>query len=70
MGRCAILLIAPVIIGVLIAAGVVAIDRVRQRLRRMNARRTLLEERRRALSPADPYAARQSADLTHRRIAA
>jgi hypothetical protein len=71
MGRCAILLIAPVIIGVLIAAGVVVIDRVRQRLGHMNARRTLLEERRRdrALSPVDLHAAKQSADLTHRRIA-
>ena len=71
MGRCAILLIAPVIIGVVIAAGVVAIDRLRQRLRRMDTLRTVLEARlrNRALSPADPVA-NHSSDLTHRRIAA
>jgi hypothetical protein len=78
MGRYVILLIAPVIIGVLIAAGVVVVSGLRQRsidnglrLRRMEARRTLLEARRqdRALSAADPAATEQSADLTHRRIA-
>ena len=78
MGRYVILLIAPVIIGVLIAAGVVVVSGLRQRsidnglrLRRMEARRTLLEARRqdRALSAADHAATEQSADLTQRRIA-
>ena len=69
MGRYVILIIAPVIIGVLIAAGVVVINGLRQR--RIDARSTLLEAARpdRALSPADPAATEQSSDLTHRRIA-
>ncbi len=72
MGRFVILLIAPVIIGVLIAAGFVVINGLRQR--RIDARRTLLEAGRpdRALSPADPAdpaETEQSTDLTHRRIA-
>ena len=60
MGRYVILLIAPIIIGVLIAAGVVVINRLRQR--RFDARRTLREARRadRALSPADPAAKEES----------
>jgi hypothetical protein len=69
MGRYVILLIVPVIIGVLIAAGVVVISGLRQR--RIDARRTSLEAGRpdRALSPADPAAKEESSDLTHRRIA-
>jgi hypothetical protein len=69
MGRYVILLIAPVFIGVLIAAGVVVINGLRQR--RIDARRTLPEARRpdRALSPADPAVKKESSDLTHRRIA-
>jgi hypothetical protein len=69
MGRYVILLIVPVIIGVLIAAGVVVLDGLRQR--RIDARRTLLEARRpdRVLSPADPAAKEESSDLTHPRIA-
>jgi type II secretory pathway pseudopilin PulG len=78
MGRYVILLIAPVIIGVLIAAGVVAFSGLRRRSidnglrqRRIEARRTLLEVRRqaRALSPVEPIATEQSSDLTGRRIA-
>jgi len=71
MGRYVILLIAPLIIGVSIAVGVVIIDGLRQRLCRMDVHRAVLEIRRRdrALSPADLHAAKQSADLTHRRIA-
>jgi hypothetical protein len=58
MGRYVILLISPIIVGVLIAAGVVVINGLRQR--RIDVRRTLLEARRpdRALSPADPAAKR------------
>ena len=69
MGRYVILLIVPIVIGVLIAAGVVVINGLRQR--RIDARRTLLEARRPdgALSPADPAAKEESSDLTHRRIA-
>jgi hypothetical protein len=69
MGRYVILLIVPIIIGALIAAGVVVINGLRQR--RIDARRTLFEARRAdgALSPADPAAKEESADLTHRRIA-
>ena len=69
MGRYVILLIAPVIVGVLIAAGVVVINGLRQR--RIDARRALLEIRRpdRTLSPADPAASGVSSELTHRRIA-
>ena len=69
MGRYVILLIVPVIIGVLIAAGVVVINGLRQH--RIDARRTLLEARRpdRALSPADSAVKEESSDLTHRRIA-
>ena len=70
MGRCVILLIAPLIIGVLIAAGVVVLGRLHQRLRRMDARHTLLRARRDALSPVDPNATEQSSDVMHRRIAA
>ena len=54
MGRFVLLLIAPVIIGVLIAAGVVVVNGLRQR--RIDARRTLLDAGQpdRAPSPADP----------------
>ena len=69
MGRYVVLLIAPVIIGFLIAAGVVVIKGLRWR--RIDARRTLLEARRpdRALSPANPAASEEASDLTHRRTA-
>jgi hypothetical protein len=69
MGRYVILLVVPIIIGVLIAAGVVVINAIRQR--RIDARRTSLEARRPdgALSPADPAGKEESSDLTHRRIA-
>ena len=69
MGRYVILLIAPVIIGVLIATGVVVTNGLRRR--RIDVRRTLLEARRldRVLSSADPAAREKSSDLTHRRIA-
>jgi hypothetical protein len=68
MGRYVIFLIAPVIVGVLIATGAVIINGLRQR--RIDARRTLLEARRPdpALSPVDS-AAREVSELTHRRIA-
>jgi hypothetical protein len=78
MGRYVILLIAPIIVGLLVPAGVVVINGLRQRSidnalrqRRIEARRTLLELTRqdRALSAADPTAREQSSDLTHRRIA-
>lgn len=58
MGRYVILLVAPIIIGVLIAAALVAINGLRQR--HIDERLALLEERR----PED-----ESSDLTHRRIA-
>jgi hypothetical protein len=71
MSRYVILLIVPVIIGVLIAAGVVAINALRQR--RIDARiasldRTAADD---ALSPADSPAKEESADInvTRRRIA-
>jgi 4-hydroxybenzoate polyprenyltransferase len=57
MGRYVFLLIAPVIVGVLIAAGVVVINGLRQR--RIDARRPQFEARR-----PDP-----SSELTRRRIA-
>jgi hypothetical protein len=68
MGRYVILLIAPVIVGVLLATGAVVISGLRER--RIDARRTFLEARRPdpALSPADA-AAREISELTHRRIA-
>jgi hypothetical protein len=68
MGRYVVLLIAPVLIGLLIAAGVVVINGLRQR--RTDARRTLLEARSdRALSPADPAARKESSDVRRRRTA-
>ena len=69
MGRYAILLIAPVLIGFLIAAAVVAIGGLRQR--RLNARRALLEASSPdpALSPAHRAAGTESSDITRRRIA-
>jgi 4-hydroxybenzoate polyprenyltransferase len=57
MGRYVVLLIAPVIVGVLIAAGIVVINGLRQR--RIDARRTQPEARR----PGP------SSELTRRRIA-
>jgi hypothetical protein len=68
MGRYVILLIAPVIVGVLLATGAVVISGLRER--RIDARRTLLEARRPdpALSPADS-AVREVSELTHRPIA-
>jgi hypothetical protein len=67
MGRYVILLFAPVIVGVLIAAGVVVINGLHQR--RFDARRALLETRRldRALSPAGLAAGQVSSELTPRR---
>ena len=69
MGRYAIVLIVPIIIGVLVAAGIAVINGLRQR--RIDARRTLLEARRPdgAPSAAGPAAKEESSDLTHRRIA-
>jgi hypothetical protein len=69
MGRYVILLIVPIIIGVLIAAGVVLINGLRQH--RHDARRELLEARRpeSESSPADSPATADSSDLTQRRIA-
>jgi hypothetical protein len=65
MGRYVILLIAPVIVGVLIATGAALINGLRQR--RIDARRTWLEARR--PDPAADSAAREVSELTHRRIA-
>ena len=69
MGRYVILLVVPIIIGVLVAAGIAVINGLRQR--RIDARRALLEARRPdgALSAAGPPAKEESSDLTHRRIA-
>jgi hypothetical protein len=69
MDRYVTLLIAPVIVGVLIAAGALVIDGLRQR--RIDARRVQLEARRPdpGLSPADTVAREVSSELTHRRIA-
>jgi hypothetical protein len=69
MGRYVILLIAPVIIGFLLAAAVVAIGGLRQR--RLDARRALLEASSTdpAPSPAHPAAGTESSDITRRRIA-
>ena len=69
MGRYVLLLIAPVIIGFLIAAAVVATSGLRQR--RLEARRALLEASSPdpALSLAHPAARTESSDITHRRIA-
>ena len=71
MSRYVILLIVPVIIGILIAAGVVAINALRQR--RLDARLASLDATggEDALSPADSPARDESADVnvTRRRIA-
>ena len=69
MGRYAIVLIVPIIIGVLVAAGIAVINGLRQRS--IDARRALLEARRPdgALSAAGPATKEESSDLTHRRIA-
>jgi hypothetical protein len=71
MSRYVILLIVPVIIGILIAAGVVAINALRQR--RIDARLASLDAAggEDALSPADSPARSESADVnvTRRRIA-
>jgi hypothetical protein len=69
MGRYVILIVVPIIIGVLIAAGVVLFNGLRQR--RIDARLALLEARRPvvALSAADSPPKEESSDLTHRRIA-
>jgi hypothetical protein len=69
MGRYVMLLIAPVLIGFLIAAAVVVINGLRQH--RIDARHASLDARRpdRALLPADPAAREESSDLTRRRIA-
>jgi hypothetical protein len=69
MGRYVFLLVAPVIVGVLIAAGALVIDGLRQR--RIDARRVQLEARRPApgLFPADTAGREVSSEPTHRRIA-
>jgi len=69
MGRYVILLILPVIAGVLIAAGAILVNALRQH--RIDVRRTLLEARRPnlALSLADAAAGEVSSELPHRRIA-
>ena len=69
MGRFVILLIAPVIIGFLIAAAFVAVNGLRQR--RLDARRALLEASSPdpALSPPRSAARRESSDIARRRIA-
>ena len=69
MGRYVFLLVAPVIVGVLIAAGALAIDGLRQR--RIDARRVQLEARRPApgLFPTDTVAGDVSSEPTRRRIA-
>jgi hypothetical protein len=71
MSRYVILLIVPVMIGILIAAGVVAINTLRQR--RIDARLTSLDatDAEDALSPADSSASDESADanVTRRRRA-
>lgn len=67
MGRYVVLLIAPFIIGVLIAAALVLIEGLRQR---GEARRVSLElERLERLEHDDPQETESSPDLTHRRIA-
>ena len=69
MGRYVILLIAPVVIGVLIAATVVLISGLRAR--RIDTRRTSLEQSRPdgGLSPAHAAEKEPSPHPTHRRIA-
>jgi hypothetical protein len=71
MGRYVILLIAPVVIGVVIAAGIAVLSALRQRERRMEARRTALEEESQdsVLAGTDSSATEPPSDLTHRRIA-
>jgi hypothetical protein len=69
MGRYVILLILPVIAGVLIAAGAILVNALRQH--RIDVRRTLLEARRPnlALSLADAAAGGVSSELPHPRLA-
>jgi hypothetical protein len=78
MGRYVVILIAPLIIGALIAAGVVVLNAVRQRSidnglrrRRIEARRTLIEAKRQAaaLPAADPAVTEESSHLPQARIA-
>jgi hypothetical protein len=74
MGRYVIILIAPLIISIFIAAGVVVVVKAlwqrtidnEIRRRRIEARRTLLEARRQdsALSAADPPVSEQSSHPT------
>jgi hypothetical protein len=73
MGRYVIILIAPLIISIFIAAGVVVVKALWQhtidneiRRRRIEARRTLLEARRQdsALSAADPPVSEHSSHPT------
>lgn len=67
MGRYVVLLVAPFIIGALIAAGLVLIEGLRHR---SETRRVSLElERLERLERDDPDATESSPDLTHRRIA-
>lgn len=69
MGEYVLLLVVPVVIGVLIAAGVLVINGLRQH--RIDTRRTVLEARRPdgALSPADRATNDESSAPAHRRIA-
>jgi hypothetical protein len=68
MGRYIVLLIAPIVIGVLIAAAVVLISGLRER--RIDARRTSLEmSPDGALPPDDAAGEEESPQPAHRRIA-
>ena len=69
MGRYVIVLVVPVIIGVLIAAAIVVIDGLRQRRIDQRLAADAVRHPEGPLAPADPPAADQSADVTHRRIA-
>jgi hypothetical protein len=69
MGRYVILLVAPIVLGVLVAAAVVIIGAMRER--RLDARRTSLEMGRPdgVWSSADAAGEEESPHPTHRRIA-
>lgn len=78
MGRYIILLTAPLIIGALIAAGIIVLSAVRRRSvdnevrrRRIEARRTMLAAKRQADAPfvADPVVTEQPSHRAQPRIA-
>jgi|SoiMethySBSTD1v2_1073268.scaffolds.fasta_scaffold543823_2 hypothetical protein len=78
MGRYIILLTAPLIIGALIAAGIIVLSAVRRRSvdnelrrRRIEARRTMLAAKRQADAPfaADPAVTEQPSHRAQPRIA-